>query len=149
MHLIINPFTAKINNRQVSVFIKIEFENGKLSITGVEGPLKSGNCLGSCGQIGKHYSEYENLNWSKGWNKTKYIQFLFLWETYHLNDMQAGCEHQRALGWDKDGYDKHPAEACPTCGYKYGTSWLKKEIPQNYIDWLFQLPKSQKQPAWI
>lgn len=147
--LIINPFTAKINNRQVSVFMKIQFENGRLSITGVEGPLPSGNCLGSCGQINKPRSEYQNIHWSSWWNAGKYKKFLELWEAYHLNDMQAGCEHQKALGWDKDGYSKHPAEACPTCGYKYGTAWLKIEVPQNDIDWLFQLPESQKQPAWV
>lgn len=43
--------TTKLWKRNANVFCKIQFVDGKLSITGVEGPLKSGNCLGSCGQI--------------------------------------------------------------------------------------------------
>lgn len=50
-----------------------------------------------------------------------------LWDEWHLNDMRAGCEHQRALGWRR--YDDHPSEPCPTCGYKYGTAWLYEAIP--------------------
>lgn len=57
--------------------------------------------------------------------------FLAIWQRWHLNDMHAGCEHQRALGWEKDGYDKHPSEPCPTCGYKFGTAWKKEELPSN------------------
>lgn len=29
-----------------------------------------------------------------------------LWKLYHLNDMHAECEHQRALGWDKLASEK-------------------------------------------
>ncbi|MFQ5330249.1 MAG: hypothetical protein ACE5D4_09730 [Thermodesulfobacteriota bacterium] len=52
-----------------------------------------------------------------------------IWERYHLNDMHAGCEHQRALGWERDGYDKHPSEPCPECGYQFGTEWKYEAIP--------------------
>lgn len=38
---------------------------------------------------------------------------------------------------------------CPVCGYKYGHGWLKEEIPQDVIDFLTSLPKSNKVPAWI
>lgn len=38
---------------------------------------------------------------------------------------------------------------CPVCGYKYGHSCLTEEIPQNVIDFLTNLPKSTKIPAWI
>lgn len=38
---------------------------------------------------------------------------------------------------------------CPVCGYKYGHSWLTEEIPQDVIDFLTNLPKSTKVPAWI
>lgn len=40
-------------------------------------------------------------------------------------------------------------KSCPVCGYKYGHSWLTEEIPQDVIDFLTNLPKSNKVPAWI
>lgn len=38
---------------------------------------------------------------------------------------------------------------CPVCGYKYGTSWLKEEVPQDVLDWLFSLPETNLHPAWV
>ncbi len=55
-------------------------------------------------------------------------RMLEIWKRWHLNDAQAGCEHQRSLGWVN--YNEHPSEPCPVCGYKYGTAWLKEEIPE-------------------
>lgn len=86
-----------------------------------------------------------------------------IWSRWHLNDMRAGCEHQRAEKWDERpiyadkptrAYVSHadgtsswnmltwlPVEKggllsapCPTCGYKYGTKWLKEELPQDVLD---------------
>ena len=37
---------------------------------------------------------------------------------------------------------------CPVCGYKYGTSWKKEDVPQEVIDWLFSLPDTEVTPAW-
>ncbi|MCK4723080.1 MAG: hypothetical protein KAT75_07240 [Dehalococcoidia bacterium] len=53
--------------RSMSVFAKIELEDGNLSITGVEGPLPSGNCLGSCGQIDISHPHMEKL--APGWSQ--------------------------------------------------------------------------------
>lgn len=39
-----------------NIFCKIEFNDGKLSITGVDGPTRDGNCRGSCGH---KYAEQE------------------------------------------------------------------------------------------
>ena len=38
---------------------------------------------------------------------------------------------------------------CPVCGYKYGTAWLLEEVPKDVIDWLFALPSTKVQPAWV
>jgi hypothetical protein len=85
-----------------------------------------------------------------------------IWERWHLNDMKADCVHQRESGWNKRRinpkelpnsranrdekgilaswvYEKeHPRgflmKPCPVCGYKYGSAWLKEEIPQKVID---------------
>lgn len=55
------------------------------------------------------------------------------------------------LGWLTP--DKHPdgilTKPCPVCGYKYGTAWLKEEVPEDIIKWLENLPKSKILPAWI
>jgi hypothetical protein len=49
---------------------------------------------------------------------------------YHLNGMNAGCEHQRAL-------DETPAvsEPCAVCGYEYGSRWLHEDLPADVIEW--------------
>ena len=150
--------------RRASVFCKVEFTGEHLSISGVIGPLPSGNALGACGQIDmefKHrndadddarYSELirpEQFNFAKGWDASKWLDFLDVWKKYHLNDMHAGCEHQRALGWERDGYDKHPSEPCPTCGYEFGTAWKSESIPAEVIAWLESLPETTKTPAWV
>ena len=49
--------------------------------------------------------------------------------------------------------NEHPdgllGKACPVCGYKYGTEWKKEEVPQDIIEWLFNLPTTKVKPAWI
>jgi hypothetical protein len=54
-----------------------------------------------------------------------------VWERWHLNDMRAGCEHQRALGWSR--YEDHPSEPCPVCGYEYGSAWLYEPLPDEIV----------------
>lgn len=63
------------------------------------------------------------------------------WGTWrHLNDMRAGCEHQRAMGWKS--YDEHPSEPCPVCGYKYGTAWLVEPLPAEVYSFVESLPEA-------
>ena len=53
-----------------------------------------------------------------------------------------GSTEERTLGYLKP--DEHPdgllTKPCPVCGYKYGSAWLKEEVPEKVIDWLFSLP---------
>ena len=37
---------------------------------------------------------------------------------------------------------------CPICNYKYGTAWLKTEVPQQIIAFLQSLPNTDTQPTW-
>lgn len=57
----------------------------------------------------------------------------------------------KTLGWLRP--EEHPdgilCKPCPVCGYKYGTLWKKEEVPKDVIDWLFSLPDTDVQPAWI
>lgn len=101
------------------LFCKIEFRDGKLSISGVIGPKRNGDAVGGCGQVDMEFdhknkedndSRYTNpieansLKFADGWNKTKWYKFLDIWKHWHLNDMNSACEHQEALGWT---YDTH------------------------------------------
>jgi len=147
--------------RRASVFCKIEYKDGKLSISGVVGPTREGNAIGGCGQIDMEF-EHRNpdhndkritnlirtsdFEFAENWDVEKWFDFLETWKLYHLNDLQAGCEHQRALGWDN--YDEHPSEPCPTCGYKYGSAWNRLEVPQKALEQLIELPDTDIQPAW-
>ena len=241
MKKIINPVTCRYGyyNKMANAFCEIEYENGKLSITGVVGPTRNGNCKGSCGQC---YGEIRTGEPTSEWTKQMVDKLCDIWEKWHLNDMSPYCQHQKDLGWDKlsskevvlynytltrkaieekrkaesaaidalkEGetftpsteqtmyatlpysitlpeeisgenalyYEPkkpwragdegatmkktlgwlHPNEhpegiltrECPVCGYKYGTKWLKEEVPQEVIDWLFNLPDTKVTPAWV
>lgn len=138
--------TAKTyGGRTYSTYARIEFTEGKLSICGVEGPLPSGNCLGGCGQIDMHLKA-EDLNPAPGWTRNKIRDFLNVWNLWHLNDMKAECEHQRARG---ETWKTHPEAICPDCGYKLGSAWLREEVPADVVDFLLKLPNTDKQPAWV
>ncbi len=83
-----------------NIFCKVEFADGRLSISGVEGPLKSGECRGGCGQIGGDYltGKSKITHPAPGWDEAKLKKFFEVWEEWHLNDMTPNCEHQK--GWD-------------------------------------------------
>jgi len=230
MKKVIRIGTAKAYDRTMNVYCSIKFEGGKLSISGVEGPLSNGDCLGSCGQTQTPVKEIKE--YAEGWDKDNHQRFLDEWKAWHLNDMRAGCQHQRAefdtsknielidyswsdffhktrkqagngtltpklykdfqawaplvyaattatsrpkhespevkalleagliveksretkaAGWVTE--KEHPegllSKECPVCGYKYGTAWLSEDVPEDTIDFLFSLPDTDKQPAWV
>ncbi len=162
---VIQPASMQTSGgRWVRIYCKIKYIDGRLSISGVIGPLPSGNALGGAGQIDMGFAHKnpqdddtrwsnltkpEELIFTKGWDTDLWLDFLDIWKEWHLNDLQAGCIHQREMGWSRDGYDKHPSEPCPICGYKYGTAWLKKDVPESVILFLDRLPKAKQRPAWI
>lgn len=163
------------------VFVTITWEDGNLSLSGVEGPKGNGDATGSSGQIVDRLKEL--VTWDHQYDKAMTERLAQLWERWHLNDMHAGCEHQRDATWNErpidsskplhaygrhfegqrsDSWnmlawitpDEHPegllGAPCPVCGYKYGTKWLREEVPQDVIDWLFSLPEGDKRlpMAW-
>jgi hypothetical protein len=129
--------------RGYPVFVKVEFDGKNLSLTGVEGPLPSGNCLGSSGQI---YYSLVDLTPARGFTKDMLSDLADIWNAYHLNALQAGCSHPREMGWK---YSSHGARPCPVCGYKLGTAWKSKTVPAGVIKWLQSLPDTDITPAWI
>lgn len=88
-----------------NVFCKIEFKDGRLSISGVEGPTSNGDCKGGCGQIVMSMTEekgyFGRFEFAPGWNLETARKFIQVWDRWHLNDMRAGCEHQQAIDTSK------------------------------------------------
>lgn len=82
----------------VRLFVTIEYKDGRLSITGVEGPLSSGDCRGSCGQTGIRADITPNDK--EGWTTETVDRLRQIWDRWHLNDMRPGCEHQQGPEWD-------------------------------------------------
>jgi len=74
-----------------------------------------------------------------------------IWERWHLNDMRAGTFVQEEIlrqardkGVDVSTYEKacdylHEFDVLVDDGYKYGSAWLKEELPQDVIDYLSAL----------
>jgi hypothetical protein len=62
------------------------------------------------------------------------------WEQHHLNNLVAGCDHMAELTVpdgvaDPTGY-KLQNWVCPVTGYRYGSTWLVREIPADQIEQL-------------
>ena len=186
MKKIIHPYNIIEGNRNIPVFCKIEIEDGNLSISGVEGPKHNGDARGSFGQIIMGFKEFDTRGYmsisdvipAAGWDIKKVTEFLTVWDYWHLNDMRAECEHQRALAWTyenhhgawrdrprkvvvideyDDGTSNDPVKywdsfhghECPVCGYSIGSAWLKEKLPPQVEYFLFTLPNTDVNPAWV
>ncbi len=108
---------VKVGTYRRHVFLEIEFHKGKLSMHGTVGPRASGNCYGSSGQIvmefahrnpedndarTRHPIEPGEIEFAPGWSKAKWLDLIDIWESWHLNDMRPGCEHQMAEKWGQE-----------------------------------------------
>ena len=159
------------NGRMVSVYCRIKYNEGKLSISGVEGPLKNGEALGSCGQIDMHLTA-DNVDPAENWDKEKISKFLQIWGEWHLNDMNAGSPAQTAhlkqfardayreagfssyYDWAKTELETaglQPDTSHPKDGaaYSYGSAWLSVNVPKDVLTFLSGLPDTDKTPAWV
>lgn len=90
------------------------------------------------------------------YSKESYVELCGDALTYYepkkaLHPGVQGSTETKALGWIYQ--NQHPdgllCRPCPVCGYKYGSAWRKEEVPQEVIDWLFALPETEKEPAWV
>lgn len=130
-------------------FITIGWDGSRLALSGVEGPQSNGNCRGSCGQLDMH--EWHPVEYAPGYDAEVIAKLRDIWGRYHLNDMQAGTPAQTAylrehpVTGSPDPYKAACAALTaaglnPDGGYRYGSSWLHIDVPQDVIDWLFALP---------
>ncbi len=145
MNKIVRPGHVKIDGEWATVYIRIKYSDSKLSFTGVEGPLRNGNALGSCGQINMSLKATE-VHCAAGWSQATLQALLDVWDKWHLNDMRAGCMHQQARG---ETWGSNPGATCPSCGYVLGSAWVFEPVPYEIIHWLKMLPDSNSTPAWV
>lgn len=143
------------------VFCKITYVAGRLRITGVEGPKRDGDCMGSCGQIVVHLKATDVVTPAEGWTTASIAQFLETWNRWRLNDMRAGSPKQEAYlntltfpGYPMSYYEWAREELRkvglhPDNGYLYGSAWLKEEVPTEVLAYLHALPESKLTPAWV
>lgn len=239
MKKIINPCICETYSGSGRGFVKIKYDDGKLSLCGVIAPMRNGDAKGFCGQCINEIRGGEPI---EGWTREMLDKLCDIWGKWHLNDMKPYCKHQKEAGWDelakkkvtlynyrlnqetvskqkeaekaaltalregkvfqpteeqtmyaampyfiqtyeelsgemaeryepkkplfagdneateiktlgwltpKDHPDGILGRPCPVCGYKYGTEWKKEEVPEDIIDWLFSLPETEVEPAWI
>jgi|TARA_R100000084_G_scaffold109078_1_gene73860 hypothetical protein len=95
---VVNPCTMTGYNRKGEVssqtYCKITYKDGKLSITGVVGPMIGGDATGPCGQI--YPLKPRSVN--KGW-AGKIKRFNQIWKDWHLNDMTPHSPEMEECDW--------------------------------------------------
>jgi hypothetical protein len=117
------------------------------------------------GQIDMHLSP-DAIEPAPGWTYDDLKRLWSIWSRWHLNGMNAHCEHQRVIA-DKLG--KKPSEVftirnehvdehgryngnygrgvdgkqasnarvqCPICSYDYGSAWRREPLPEDVREWL-------------
>lgn len=143
-----------------ALFVTIKYGDGELSITGVEGPKRNGDCLGSCGQC--RDAPLAVTDFAPGWNESMSRKLVEIWKRWHLNGMRAGSKAQedwlRANPVNAVYPESHYEKACAALaaaglhpdadGYRYGSAWKREEVPQSVIAWLMDLPDSDRPHPW-
>jgi len=65
--------------------------------------------------------------------------------------IKEGKKEIKTAGWIDES--EHPKgllmKACPECGYKYGSAWLKVDVPPEIIAQVESWPNADRKPAWI
>lgn len=97
----------------------------------------------------KDQSFYASLPYFLDVYEDQNMEILSYYEPY--NNSIHGKSETKTRGWIR--FDQSElgllGKPCPVCGYKYGTEWKKEEVPKEVIDWLFALPETTIEPAWI
>ena len=146
-----------LGGRHFSTWVRVSWDGAGLSFMGVEGPLKSGAMVDSCGQIehriytrtdDEHRVRYDGRTLPS--HRAQILQSL--WRRWHLNDMRAGSKAQEAEIKPSMLYEKRKAflaaiklDPDPD-GYVYGSTWLTEPVPVDVLAWLAALPNRDDCP---
>lgn len=88
---------------------------------------------------------------AEGYTRKDCFRLKQAWRRWHLNDMRAGTPKQEEAvrRWCTTSNDQSYKAACEMLksidllvddGYKYGSKWLKEDVPLDVLEWLFSLP---------
>ena len=96
MKKVISPCFCKVYSRRgnedvARAFCKIEFDDNRLSITGVIGPLRSGDCCGGAGQCVDAIREGCPCD---EWTQEMLDKFCSIWDEWHLLSSPCGDKLQ-------------------------------------------------------
>lgn len=73
------------------------------------------------------------------------------YEPKKKQEWNSGATEEKTLGWLRP--DEHPdgilTKPCPVCGYKYGTAWKTEQVPEDVLQFLYNLPDTTNEPAWV
>lgn len=148
-------------------FCRVEYKGGVLSITGVEGPRANGTCRGDAGQIVMHAWDF--VEYAPGFDAAVVERLRQVWADWHLNNTQAGSLRQtawikanpRPVEYPQSHYEVY-RDALSEAGlnpdteylhrgkpYEYGSAWLRVEVPEEVLQFLYDLPDADIQPAWV
>lgn len=116
-------------------------EDGRLSLVGKD--YRHGS-----GQVYEYLTEETP---AEGYTKKDCFRLKQAWKRWHLNDMRAGTPNQEdaVRMWRCTTDDQSYEAACKMLesinllvdnGYKYGSAWLKEEVPLEVLEWFFSLP---------
>lgn len=109
---VVRPGTVELwEGKRASLFVNIEYQDGRLSFQAVEGPQSNGNCLGSCGQADSGLIS-DGFAPGDGWTRDMATQLWQAWQDYHLNDCRPYNAEMKAAGW-------HHKAALAMTGYKF------------------------------
>ena len=164
MKKIVNPGYILVNEKKLPVYAQINLDNGNLSITGVIAPRDNGSAY-CAGQIGEYLLD-TFPNKEEGWDAFRLCDFALICKEWHLNNLTAGSPRQEAFLKEWTSRNKYSYEkACEALKeanlyedaeylhngkpYVYGTAWLRRELPQEVIDFLENLTETKNKPAWI
>lgn len=153
------PGTVPDGSRRFSLFVTVKWDGARLSIVGVEGPMKNGNARGGCGQVGVS----RDLVPAVGWTPDMVDALRSAWDRWHLNDMNAGTpeqmEYLRSHGGPMEygaacdtlkaaGILTVPDPRDPSRSYTYGSAWLSEPVPEDVLSVLASLPESPTPHPW-
>lgn len=68
----------------------------------------------------------EITRYAGGYDKASAAELVKLSE-WHMNSMSPACSHQKRYA----GLDSAP---CPVTGYRWGTAWLIRSLPEGFLD---------------
>ena len=129
---------VQFKNKTSKIVINVNICGGRLSITGTESH-KSGRPGARFHEIG--WGQLMGSLREHFGDDAKAQAVLKVWKRWHLNDMRPGNEAQERFldahgrrGYNYDCKVLKDAGMLVNAGYKYGSGWVKEELPQSVIE---------------